>query len=225
MARDVKLIRKEEISELNRLGITLLVCLYYWMKIPNKTIATFLLIDENTVGYWGSVIRKTCADIWNERQVSIGGEGKIVEIDEAIWRKRKFHHGRMKKQILIFGGVERKEDGGAGGRFMVVAPNRKRDTLIPLIQKNIKEGTTITSDEWRANDILETLGYYHLKFLCVENDDEDEKEIEENEIEEEESEEIADIDDIFGEKVEGEKTESESDNGAGDGESASEYEP
>ncbi|KAH7816426.1 putative Uncharacterized transposase-like protein [Monocercomonoides exilis] len=352
MARDVKLIKKEEISELNRLfynddkawdwfineivsdripmcskhrafkhihkngkyryfacptcktktsvlsdtkfsktkiglGITLLVCRYYWMKIPNKTIATLLFIDEDTVGYWGSVIRKTCAEIWNERQVSIGGEGKIVEIDEAIWRKRKFHRGRKKKQIWIFGGVERKEDGGAGGRFMVVVPNRKRETLIPLIQKYIKEGTTIMSDEWRAYDILETLGYKHLKvchkrqffnkdtgactntieglwhhlrctfpsfgtrirlmhdylslylvkssfnitftelvkYLCMENDVDDEKEIEENEIEEEESEEIADIDDIFGEKVEGEKTESESDNGAGDGESASEYEP
>ncbi|KAH7824347.1 putative Uncharacterized transposase-like protein [Monocercomonoides exilis] len=99
--------------------------------------------------------------MWKERQQVIGGEGTTVEIDEAIWRKRKNRRGRKNKQGWILGGVERLEGGGAGERLMVVVPNRKKETLIPIIQKHIKAGTLIIADEWRAYSSLETVGYKH----------------------------------------------------------------
>ncbi|KAH7828947.1 uncharacterized protein MONOS_16314 [Monocercomonoides exilis] len=140
------------------LGVTLLICLYYWLGIQNKTISLLLSVDKDTVGYWGSVIRCACSQMWNERQQVIGGEGTTVEIDEAIWRKRKYRRGRKKKQVWIFGGVERLEGVGAGKRFMVVVPNRKKETLIPTIHKYIKAGIIIISDQWSAHSSLETLG-------------------------------------------------------------------
>ncbi|KAH7832618.1 putative ISXO2-like transposase domain [Monocercomonoides exilis] len=167
---------------------------------------------------------------------------------------------------------------------MVVVPNRKKETLIPIIQKYVKVGTLNISHEWRAYSSLETLGYKHqivchkrrfrdpetgaytntieglwqhlrctfprfgtrirlmhdyhslflvkstfnktfiqlIKYLCFE------KEIEPVQMEEEEEEivdedeEIPDMDDVVNEDSD---VESDEDFGAGDGASASEYEP
>ena len=41
------------------------------------------------------------------KPVKIGGEGKIVEIDESKFGKRKFHRGRRVDGVWVFGGVER----------------------------------------------------------------------------------------------------------------------
>ncbi|KAH7818350.1 putative Uncharacterized transposase-like protein [Monocercomonoides exilis] len=144
------------------LGSTLLICLYYWVKIPIKTISSLLKISQKTVGFWCSVERVCCAKEWNDKQQTIGGLGKTVEIDEAVWRKRKFGRGRRKDHVWIFGGVERLEGGGAGKRFMTIVPNRTKKTLIPLIQRFIMPGTTVVSDEWKAYTSLEELGYQHL---------------------------------------------------------------
>ncbi|KAH7819264.1 putative Uncharacterized transposase-like protein [Monocercomonoides exilis] len=141
------------------LGTTFLICLCFWQKIPITTISTILGVGKKTVGFWGSVIRVCCSKLWNSTQQVVGGEGKIVEIDEAIWRKRKYGRGRKKDQIWIFGGVERLEGGGAGSRFMTIVPNRKRNTFIPIIQKYILPKTMIISDKWRAYSCLETIGY------------------------------------------------------------------
>ena len=37
----------------------------------------------------------------------IGGPGKVVELDEALFGKRKNHRGRITRGKWIFGGVER----------------------------------------------------------------------------------------------------------------------
>ncbi|KAH7814998.1 putative ISXO2-like transposase domain [Monocercomonoides exilis] len=99
--------------------------------------------------------------IWNRNQHKIGREGKIVEIDEAVWRRRKYHKGKKKKLIRIFGGVEILEGGGAGDRFMMIVPDRTKDTLIPIILDHIKFGTKIYSVDWKAYQCLRTSSYMH----------------------------------------------------------------
>ncbi|KAH7826454.1 putative Uncharacterized transposase-like protein [Monocercomonoides exilis] len=99
--------------------------------------------------------------IWNSKQIHIGGKGKIVEIDEAVWRRRKNRRGRRKEQILLFGGVERLDGGKAGPRFMMIVPNRTKETLLPIILEYIKPETIIMSDEWKAYECLNTYGYEH----------------------------------------------------------------
>ena len=44
----------------------------------------------------------------------------------------------------VFGGIER----GTSEAFMVEVTDRSASTLLPIIQKFIKPGTTIISDEW-----------------------------------------------------------------------------
>ena len=44
---------------------------------------------------------------------------------------------------------------------MVPVDNRKKKTLIPIIQKYIKPGSIIHSDCWRSYHCLKDLGYIH----------------------------------------------------------------
>ena len=46
--------------------------------------------------------------------------------------------------------------------FMVPVTNRKKETLLPLIQKWIKTGTIIHSDCWKAYNYIPKLGYTHV---------------------------------------------------------------
>ncbi|KAH7822117.1 putative Uncharacterized transposase-like protein [Monocercomonoides exilis] len=141
------------------------ILLWYWEGISIKHISRFIGIDRKTIGFWGSVVRVVCMNVWNESQVQIGGEGKTVEIDEAVWRRRKFKRGRRKEQIWIFGGVERLEGGGAGPRFVMIVPNRRKETLLLITLERIRPGTTIMSDEWKAYSTSNLHNYIH-KTVC-----------------------------------------------------------
>lgn len=78
---------------------------------------------------------------------AIGGPGKILEIDESKFGKRKYNRGHR---------VE-------GHCFMVPVEQRNRETLLPNIKDYILPGTTIISDCWKAYYCLSNEGYTHLK--------------------------------------------------------------
>ena len=88
----------------------------------------------------------------------LGGPGKIVEIDESKFGKRKYNRGHLVEGQWVFGGVEREN----GNFFLVPVERRNRDTLIPIIQEWILPGTTIISDCWAPYNILDQLDYHHL---------------------------------------------------------------
>ncbi|CAF0994669.1 unnamed protein product [Brachionus calyciflorus] len=71
----------------------------------------------------------------------IGGIGKVVEIDESAFGKRKYNRGKTRKTYWIFGGIER--DSKPVKLFFSYVINRKKDSLIPIIKKFIIPGTTI----------------------------------------------------------------------------------
>ena len=58
----------------------------------------------------------------------------------------------------VFGGIER----GSKDSFMMVVPDRSKNTLMPIITQYIRPGTTIISDEWRAYCDIGVSGYTHL---------------------------------------------------------------
>ena len=81
-----------------------------------------------------------------ENSLKIGGEAKVVEIDECLLVRRKHNVGRIVKEQWIFGGVEV----GSDKCFMVTVGRRNAETLLPIIDEYILPRTTIISDCWAA---------------------------------------------------------------------------
>lgn len=89
----------------------------------------------------------------------IGGEGKIVEIDEAKFGSRKFNMGRRVKGQWVFGGRER---GDRTKMFVVPVVDTTRETLYPIIFEKIHPKSTIMSD---CNNVYYTLkNYFHRHY-------------------------------------------------------------
>ena len=111
-------------------------------------------------------------------------EGNI-ELDEAyIGGKEKWKHKSMKTpktqgrstktKTPVFGMMERTYIKKPNGEleFMsyvraVVVENTAKDTLIPLVQQFVKEGSTVFTDEHSAYNTLNDYGYCHK--LCCHN--------------------------------------------------------
>ncbi|XP_044766662.1 uncharacterized protein LOC123322734 [Coccinella septempunctata] len=62
----------------------------------------------------------------------------------------------------VLGGVERGEQGEKGKAFLVPVEDRSSETLIGIIKRYVKPGTTIMTDCWRGYDALETEGFRHF---------------------------------------------------------------
>ena len=90
----------------------------------------------------------------------IGGYGKVVEIDEPKFGRRKNHKGRIIEGTWVFGGIETLDKTKC---FFVPVENRNQITLLEFIKRFILPGTTIVSDCWKAYNCLETEGYLHLR--------------------------------------------------------------
>ena len=93
-----------------------------------------------------------------ENSEKLGGPGKIVEIDESKFGKRKYHKGHHVEGQWVFGGYER----GTGRTFMVPVEDRSAETLLPIIKDWIMPETTIYSDCWAAYNCLQSEGYQHF---------------------------------------------------------------
>lgn len=89
----------------------------------------------------------------------LGGEGKTVEIDESKFGRRKYNRGKRVEGQWVFGMLERE----SGKVVMVPVDKRNRFTLIPIIKRWIRPGTTIISDFWKAYNCLKYEKYQHLK--------------------------------------------------------------
>ncbi|XP_045468447.1 uncharacterized protein LOC123676540 [Harmonia axyridis] len=115
--------------------------------------------SRRTVVDWVSFCREVCFIIVRDHTEPLGGPGKIVEIDEAKFGRRKYNRGRIIEGQWIFGGIERESK----KVFMVPVADRSQDTLLEIIKEWILPETTVMSDCWRSYDCLENEGFQHLK--------------------------------------------------------------
>lgn len=107
---------------------------------------------------WTSFCREVLIEWCIKREGKIGGEGKIVEIDESKFGKRKYNVGRLIEGQWVFGGVCRE----TRDCFMVPVERRDSETLLSIIKDRIESGTTIISDCWKAYNCLSGNGFRHL---------------------------------------------------------------
>ena len=82
----------------------------------------------------------------------------VVEIDETYvgGRKRgKRGRGAAGKTVVL--GLKQR----GGPCITLIIPNARRETLLPIIQKYVRKGSTICTDEWVGYNGLSKLGYTH----------------------------------------------------------------
>ncbi|GFT12165.1 DDE_Tnp_IS1595 domain-containing protein [Trichonephila clavipes] len=65
----------------------------------------FVKVNKNTVVDWYMFCQEVCVVVNESEQ--LGGEEKIVEIDESLFGKMKYGRGKPKNGQWVFGGVER----------------------------------------------------------------------------------------------------------------------
>lgn len=102
--------------------------------------------------------------------VFLGGVNRTCQIDETMINfKVKSHVGRgPREKIWVFGIVDTSYSPALG--YVEVVPNRTSATLFPIIQRVIRPGTVIISDEWPAYGNIENdLGFSHFKVCHKEN--------------------------------------------------------
>ena len=106
--------------------------------------------DEKTIEKYFRIFRVSLMlfmeNTWNsgEEGVKLGGPGMTVEIDESCCtKKRKYNRGSggPKPDRWVFGMVERLPGGFAGRRRFFLVPNRRAETLIAIIERNIRRGS------------------------------------------------------------------------------------
>jgi len=136
----------------------MLLTLDILVKIPAKGISKQHQIAKQTVTDWSHFCNDVILDYIQSTTEKIGGEGKVVEIDESKFGKRKYNRGHHVEGQWVFGGVER----GSGRTFLVAVHDRSENTLIGLIKEWIEPGTTIISDCWAAYRSIPRAGYDHL---------------------------------------------------------------
>ena len=132
---------------------------YFWVyRTEQEFVKHELGISHTTIVDWYNFSREVCISILENFSQKIGGPGKIIEIDESKFGKRKFHKGRRVDGVWVFGGIERETK----NCFFQCVPDRTANTLIAIIKERVLPGTTIYSDCWKAYSSLNKEGFSHL---------------------------------------------------------------
>jgi hypothetical protein len=97
----------------------------------------------------------------DKANLKLGGPGKIVEIDESLYARVKFHKGKDLKrvQVWVFGLVERSEE-NLSKCYMLLVPDREALTLLDIIYHMChpgNPGTIIYSDCWSSYNKISSL--------------------------------------------------------------------
>ena len=105
---------------------------HFCMLIPASTSHKVLGLSLSTIKRLSGMVSEWLIEeqISSENSMQFGGENTIIELDESCFFKRKSNKGRARKNIWVFGFVER-----ISGRFFAeVVQKRDANTLIPIIE-------------------------------------------------------------------------------------------
>ena len=118
-----------------------------------------LATSIETVSDYKNYCRELCYQVVCDESVpQIGGVGRVVEIDESKFGKRKSHKGHHIEGQWVFGGICHTDK----SFFLQPVPSKDKETLVPLIKECIAPGKTIISDCWKSYDCLSEEDFEHL---------------------------------------------------------------
>ena len=122
---------------------------------------------------WNNFLRDICQTWVANNPARLGGvrpnlQPIIVEVDETKYFHRKYARGAWHEGHWVVGGIER---GNPKNAFLVEVPNRRAETLLPIIQEHCELGSVISTDQWGAYNTIANLpqGYGHITVNHSEN--------------------------------------------------------
>ena len=94
-------------SKLSLQVILKLADLCLWTRQTRVTTAAHeVKVTESVAIDWYNFFRDVCGQYFLDHPITIGGSGKVIEIDESKFGKRKYHRGRSVEGHWVFGGIE-----------------------------------------------------------------------------------------------------------------------
>jgi IS1 family transposase len=128
----------------------ILSLIYLWCAdIPVGCVPFMMSVSKQIAIQWYQYFQDVCTHQLLKIKnggFKLGGPGRIVQIDESVLTKRKYHRGKKIKEQWIFGMYDTELKFGV----MLYVKDRTRETLLGLIQAYVANGSIIWSDQWAA---------------------------------------------------------------------------
>ena len=130
-----------------------LYILYLWSQdTMGKKAAENTKISEKTIVQMYQYIRDVCTTKLLNTAAELGGPGVVVQIDESLFNhKPKYQRGRragIHKEKWVFGIADTSHKPAI--TYIEAVEKRDAATLLPIIQKIVRPGSIVVSDEWAA---------------------------------------------------------------------------
>ena len=111
--------------------------------------------DPCTVLHWKQSCREVCVTYFLKHPEKIGGQGRVVEIEDNMSSNREYSHGGILSKQLVLGGYDPVGKKG----FLVPVPVKDAATLLPIVKHWVFPGTTVQSDMWQAYRQLDNVDH------------------------------------------------------------------
>lgn len=145
----------------------ILLFIYCWaVQMSNVEFCKRELgINHNTTVEWNKYMREVCAEKLLTCEGYIGGEGLIVELDEAVFTPRKPNPGRQSREQWVFGGICHE----TSDCFLVAVEDTTVETLLTIVVRRVAPGSTIISNKWAVFHGIRTnnVDYTQLSVNCI----------------------------------------------------------
>ena len=121
---------------------------YLWIhKVPKGSMMKMTGHNSRAISEFCRHFEHLTASAITEESCIIGGDGIIVEIDEAKLGKRKYHRGHRVEGVWIVSGIERTPQKRV---FAVPVETRDAETLMSIIRAHVAPGSIVHTDCWRG---------------------------------------------------------------------------
>jgi transposase-like protein len=138
-------------SKINKIKI--LRILELWMMKASTNIISYVLrISRKSVWNILRKVSKILIPAYYNALDMIGGNNKIIEIDEAKFGKRKYNRGHRVEGVWVLGMIER----GEGGKVkLIVIDKRTQEKLQCQIISSVDTNSIIHTDGWKGYNGLD----------------------------------------------------------------------
>lgn len=138
---------------------------HFCEDITASKTAVLLGINRNTINRYYNLFRLKIAASSSKAGSVFSGE---IECDESYFGAKRIRGKRGRGaagKTPVFGLLKRN-----GKVYVQIVKNCSKDSLMPIIQGKILEGSTIYTDGWKAYDGLLLNGYDHYRIYHSQNE-------------------------------------------------------